>query len=79
MYIAEQLQVVAKEQYGSRKYKAATEQCLNKRLTFDLARTSIETPSRDVCVQTTRDRATTGMSILWQVFACDGWAWKNHR
>jgi hypothetical protein len=38
VYTAEQLQVVAKEQYGSRKHKAATEQCLNKRLTFDLAR-----------------------------------------
>jgi hypothetical protein len=38
MYTAEQLQVVAKEQYWSRKHKAAIEQCLNKRLTFDLAR-----------------------------------------
>ncbi len=38
MYTAEQLQVVAKERYGSRKNKAAIEQCLNKRLTFDLAR-----------------------------------------
>jgi hypothetical protein len=38
MYTAEQLQVVAKEQYGSRKNKAAIKQCLNKRLTFDLAR-----------------------------------------
>jgi hypothetical protein len=38
MYTAEQLQVVAKEQYGTRKNKAAIEQCLNKRLTFDLAR-----------------------------------------
>jgi hypothetical protein len=38
MYTAEPLQVVTKEQYGSRKNKAAIEQCLNKRLTFDLAR-----------------------------------------
>ncbi len=38
MYTAEQLQVVAKERYGSRKNKAAIEQCLNKRLTFDLTR-----------------------------------------
>jgi hypothetical protein len=38
MYTAEQLQVVAKEQYRSRKNKAAIEQCLNKRPTFDLAR-----------------------------------------
>jgi hypothetical protein len=38
MYTAERLQQVAKEQYGSRKDKAAIEQCLNKRLTFDLAR-----------------------------------------
>jgi hypothetical protein len=38
MYIAEQLQVVAKELYWSRKNKAAIEQCLNKRLTFDFAR-----------------------------------------
>jgi hypothetical protein len=36
MYTAQQLQVAAKEQYGSRKNKAAIEQCLNKRLTFDL-------------------------------------------
>jgi hypothetical protein len=38
MYTAEQLQVVVKEQYGSLKHKAAIEQWLNKRLTFDLAR-----------------------------------------
>jgi hypothetical protein len=38
MYTAERLQQVAKEQYGSRKNKAAIDQCLNKRLTFDLAR-----------------------------------------
>ncbi len=38
MYNAEQLNQIAKEQYGSRKNKAAIEQCLNKRLTFDLAR-----------------------------------------
>jgi hypothetical protein len=38
MFTAERLQLVAKEQYGSRKGKAAIEQCLNKRLTFDLAR-----------------------------------------
>ena len=38
MYTAERLNLVAKEQYGSRKHKAAIEKCLNKRLTFDLAR-----------------------------------------
>jgi hypothetical protein len=41
MYTVEQLQVVAKEQYGSRKCAAITA------LTLDLC-TSIETPSRNV-------------------------------
>jgi hypothetical protein len=74
MYTADQLQVVAKEQYGSRKHKSAIEQCLNKRLTFDLAH-HLNPPSR--CVPTTRNRATTGSFILWKVSACDIWESKN--
>jgi hypothetical protein len=37
MYTAGRLRLVVKEQYKSRKDKAAIEQCLNNRLTSDLA------------------------------------------
>jgi hypothetical protein len=38
MYYAEELEQIAKEQYGSRKNRAANDQCLNKELTTDLLR-----------------------------------------
>ena len=38
MYNAEDLCLLAKEQYGSRKRKSAIDHCLNRRLTFDMAR-----------------------------------------
>lgn len=38
MYTAESLAAIAPEQYGSRKKLSAIDHCLNKRLTFDLAR-----------------------------------------
>jgi hypothetical protein len=38
IYTAECLRLVVIEQYGSSKNKAAIEQCLNKRVTSDLAR-----------------------------------------
>ena len=38
MYKAEELQLLAIEQFGSRKYLSAIDHCINKRLTFDLAR-----------------------------------------
>jgi len=36
MYTAEKQQLLAQEQYGSRKHKAARTQCLNKRLFYNL-------------------------------------------
>jgi len=36
MYQVEDATLLAKEQYGSRKYKAAIYQCLNKQLFYDL-------------------------------------------
>jgi hypothetical protein len=47
MYTAEHLNLVAKEQYGSRKHKAAIEQCLKERLNFELAR-QLKRPRDDV-------------------------------
>jgi Reverse transcriptase (RNA-dependent DNA polymerase) len=38
MTFAEELNLIAPEQYGSRKHKSAMHQCMNKRLTFDLWR-----------------------------------------
>jgi len=38
MYQAEQEQILANKQFGSRKFKAAIFQCLNKQLLYDLAR-----------------------------------------
>jgi len=38
MYQAEQSQILAEEQYGSRKFKSAIHQCLNKCLLYDVIR-----------------------------------------
>jgi len=38
MYQAEQANLLAEEQFGSRKFKLAIHQCLNKQLFYDLAR-----------------------------------------
>jgi len=38
MYEAEQEHLLADKQFGSRKFKAAIHQCLNKHLFYDLVR-----------------------------------------
>ena len=38
MKTAEELKLLADEQFGSRKHKSAVEQCFNKRLTYDISR-----------------------------------------
>jgi len=38
MYQAEQAHLLAEEQFGSRKYKSAIHQCLNKQLFYDIVR-----------------------------------------
>jgi hypothetical protein len=69
MYTAEDLKVIAQEQFGSRANLSSIDHSLNKRLTYNIIRQKKQ-PSA-VCSQTTQNHATIEWCTRWQVWPCN--------